>query len=93
MTAPKCRLALKVTPGAPRDEIIGEAGDTLRLKLRAPPVDGRANDALLRFLAQELDLPTGALRIASGATSRRKLVEITGLALTEVRRRLLSPST
>ena len=90
MSTPVCRLSLKVTPGAPRDEVLGELADAVRVKLRAPPVDGKANDALLRFLAARLGLHASAVRLVAGATARRKVVEITGLALDEVRRTVLT---
>ena len=86
-----CRLALKITPGAPRDDVVGELGDAIRIKLRAPPVDGRANEALVRFLAQRLGVHASAIRLVAGATGRRKIVEITGLALDEARRRVMTP--
>jgi len=91
MATPACRLSLKITPGAPRDEVLGELGDAVRIKLRAPPVDGKANDALVRFLAERLGLHASALRLVAGATGRRKVVQITGLALEEARRRVLAP--
>ncbi len=90
MATPVCRLNLKITPGAPRDEVLGELGGAIRVKLRAPPVDGKANDALVRFLAEKLGVHASAIRLIVGATGRRKLVEITGLALDEARRRVLS---
>jgi uncharacterized protein len=89
MATPTCRLNLKITPGAPRDEVLGELGDAIRVKLRAPPVDGKANDALIRLLADTLDLHASAFRLVVGATARRKVVEITGLAVADARRRLL----
>lgn len=90
--ASSCRVELKVIPGASRDEVVGENGGVIRVKLRAPPVDGRANEALLEFLAERLGLRSSSLRLVTGATSRRKLVAIAGLSLAEVRQRLLSPA-
>jgi uncharacterized protein (TIGR00251 family) len=87
-----CRLSLKVVPGASRDEIAGEHGDAIRVKLRAPPVEGRANVALLQFLASRLGLRPAALRVVTGETSRLKIVSIEGLTLAEARQRLL-PTT
>lgn len=92
MSEPSCRLSLKVVPGASRDEVAGEHGDAIRVKLRAPPVDGRANTALLDFLAQRLAVRTSALQLVTGGTSRHKIVSIGGLSLAEVRERLLSRS-
>lgn len=93
MATPTCRLNLKITPGAPRDEVLGELGDAVRVKLRAPPVDGKANEALVRFLAERLGLHASAIRLVAGATGRRKVIEITGLALEEARRRVLASQT
>lgn len=71
--------------------MLGELGDAVRIKLRAPPVDGKANDALVRFLAARLGMHTSAVRLVAGAGARRKVVEITGLALDDARRRVLTP--
>ncbi|MGA3007201.1 MAG: DUF167 domain-containing protein [Opitutaceae bacterium] len=90
-TAPRvhsCLLAVKVIPGASRNEICGWMGESLKVKLTAPPVDGRANEALLEFLAAELGRPRRTLTIVRGETARQKLVRIDGLALAEVKRQL-----
>jgi uncharacterized protein YggU (UPF0235/DUF167 family) len=71
-----------------RDEIAGIAGDAIRVRLRAPPVDGAANDALLRFLAGRLEIPRSALTLVSGHTARTKVVALDGLSAEEVGRRL-----
>lgn len=89
MTPPSCRLNFKVIPGAPRDEIAGELGDAIRVKLRAPPVDGRANAALVAFLAEQLGLHASAVQLVAGATGRRKIVALAGVSLAEARQRLL----
>ena len=83
-----CILAIKAVPNAPRNEVTGWVGDALKVKLRAPPVDGKANAELCRFLAGALDLPRGAVTIATGDTSRHKRVAISGLDLDGVRSRL-----
>lgn len=93
MATPACRLTLKITPGAPRDEVVGELGDAVRIKLRAPPVDGKANDALVRFLAERLGLHASCIRLVAGATGRRKVIEVLGLDADHARRLLLSPPT
>lgn len=85
----ECRLTFKVTPGAPRDAMAGLHGEDIRVKLRAPPVEGKANAALLAFLADRLGLRASALRIVSGERARMKIVAIKGLAAEEARRRLL----
>jgi uncharacterized protein len=87
-TSPNCTLALKIIPNAPRDEVAGWLGEALKVKLHAPALEGRANAALVEFLAERLALPRRAIALAQGAKSRQKLVRIEGLTLTEVRRRL-----
>jgi uncharacterized protein (TIGR00251 family) len=71
-------LTIRVQPGATRSEVAGPHGDALRIRLAAPAVDGKANRELIRFLAVELGLPTRAVEIASGHTSRTKVVRIHG---------------
>jgi uncharacterized protein (TIGR00251 family) len=83
-----CTLAIKAIPNAPRSEIVGWLGDTLKVKLHAPPVEGRANDALCEFLAQTLGLPRRAVTLLRGDTSRQKLVRIDGVTPAELRTRL-----
>lgn len=82
------RLAIHVQPRASRTAVDGLHGDALKIRLAAPPVDGAANDALLRFLADTLDRPRSAVRLAAGAGSRRKTVEVTGIGAAEAARRL-----
>ena len=86
--SPGCTLALKVIPNAPRDAVAGWLGDALKVKLHAPALEGRANAALVGFLADRLALPRRAIALAHGAKSRQKFVRIDGLTLAEVRRRL-----
>jgi hypothetical protein len=81
-------IVVRVTPRAGRDEIAGWQGDELRVRLRAPPVDGRANEALLRLLASRLDVPPSSIELVSGATARVKRVRVEGLSQEELRRRL-----
>ena len=88
MSAPGCTLALKVIPGAPRDEVCGWLGDELKVKLHAPPLDGRANEALVEFLAEVLGVPRRDVVLAQGQKSRRKVVRIAGLDAAAVRARL-----
>jgi uncharacterized protein (TIGR00251 family) len=87
-----CLLAVKILPGASRNEICGWLGETLKVKLTAPPVDGRANDALVEFLAEKLGLPRRSVALTRGETARQKVVRIDGLTLTEARARLSSIS-
>lgn len=69
-------LAVAVTPNAPRTKADGLHDGALRVRLNAPPVDGKANDALVAWLAAELGLPRRAVRLLRGETARRKQLEI-----------------
>jgi len=83
------RLTVHVTPRAGRDEILGwsDDGAALRIRVRAAPADGAANEAVARTLARALGLPPSALRIVSGASARRKIIDIP-LDATDLRLRL-----
>ena len=82
------RLSIRLTPRAARDEVASFEGETLRVRVAAPPVDGRANEALTRLLAAKLGVSRGAVRVVAGQASRQKVVAIDGLTGDEVRRRL-----
>jgi hypothetical protein len=82
------RLRVRVQPRASRSEIAGVHGDELRIRLQAPPVDGAANEALVRFLAEALGAPRSAVEIVSGLASRSKTVVIQGVVEAEAARRL-----
>jgi uncharacterized protein (TIGR00251 family) len=85
---------VRVQPRASRTELAGIHGDALRVRLTAPPVDGAANEALIRFLADRLDVPRAAVRLEAGAAGRSKLVAIEGLGIEAATRRLgLEPLT
>ena len=84
------RLKLHLTPGARQEGIGGWQGGALRLRVRARPEKGRANEAALRLLADRLGLPYAALSIIRAATSRDKLVQVDGLSEDELRM-LLGP--
>ena len=71
-------LTLHIQPGAKKTEFAGLHGDALKIRLAAPPVDGKANEALIRFIADTLALPKSAVCLKSGQTSRRKVLEVTG---------------
>jgi len=81
-------FAVKVHPRAKKNAITGTVGDTLKLALTAPPVDGKANDACIEFFAKLLKLPRSSVTIAAGQTSRNKVIRVAGLSADEVRRRL-----
>lgn len=77
-------LKIKVVPGAKRTEIAGRYDDGIKVRVAAPPEGGKANQALLDLLAQELGVKHGSLRIVRGHTSPQKVVEIDGLSLEDV---------
>ena len=79
-------FAVRVQPRASCDEIVGEYQDALKIRLTAPPVDDRANEALCRLLAARLKVPLAAVRIASGGRSRTKRVEVNGVTAAMIRR-------
>ncbi|HVA95483.1 MAG TPA: DUF167 domain-containing protein [Candidatus Dormibacteraeota bacterium] len=78
-------FAVRVQPRASRDEFAGEYQDGLKVRLTAPPVDDRANQALRKFLAASLKVPVTAVRIAAGEHSRTKRVEICGVTAATIR--------
>ena len=78
-------FTVRVQPRARRDEIVGEHQDALKIRLTAPPVDDRANEALRNLLAARLNVPLAAVRIASGERSRTKRVEVRGATAAMVR--------
>jgi uncharacterized protein (TIGR00251 family) len=78
------RISVYVQPRASKTEIAGMHGDALKIRLTAPPVDNAANAALIEFIAGKLGIPKGSVRVAAGATSRRKVVEIAGVTLEAV---------
>lgn len=77
-------FAVRVQPRASKDEITGEMAGALKVRLQAPAVEGRANEALIEFLAQLLKTPKSAVRILSGERSRRKRVEIRGVTQQQI---------
>lgn len=81
-------LTLHIQPGTKKTEFAGRHGDALKIRLAAPPVDGKANEALLKFIAETLGLAKSAVNLKSGQTSRRKVVEVGG-ATTEAVARLI----
>jgi hypothetical protein len=87
-TAKGVLLPVRAVPRAAKNEIQGVHGDALKVRLQAPPVEGKANQALIRFLSDALDIPRSQLSVASGETGRNKAVLITGLPKTELIRRI-----
>jgi len=84
-------LTVRVQPRASADAVADASPDQVRIRLRAPPVDGKANAALCRFLAATLDLPARAVSILAGETGRLKRVRVNGLAPDAIRRLLKIP--
>ena len=87
-TATGITFSVKVQPRARKNAIVGQLGDALKIALTAPPVDGRANQALIEFLAGFFDILRSSITIASGETSRLKVVRIRGASAEQLRRHL-----
>jgi uncharacterized protein (TIGR00251 family) len=81
-------FAVRVQPRAKRNAIAGVLGDALKIALTAPPVEGRANEALIAFLAEVLRVPQRSITIAAGQSSRSKVVRIASTTATQIRARL-----
>jgi uncharacterized protein (TIGR00251 family) len=84
-------LSLHIQPGAKRTETAGLHGDALKIRLAAPPVDGKANDALIAFLAKTLGVPKARVELVSGQTSRAKRVRVLGVRAPTVCTALAQP--
>lgn len=93
MTRPWCsalprgvRIAVQITPNAKKTEVVGVLDDALKMKLQAQPIEGKANEALVKFLARVLGVPRSAVTITHGMTSKRKLIEVmsAGLSVEDV---------
>jgi hypothetical protein len=87
------RVRLRVSPGSGRAEIVGRHGDAWKVRVTAAPEHGRANDAVIRLMADTLSLPLSAVTIVSGHGARDKIVELTGVGPGLIERRLASAST
>jgi len=83
-------FAVRVHPRAKRNRITGELGDALKVALTAPPIDGRANQACIEFFATLLNVSRSAVSIASGETSRNKVIRVTGVSAETVRAKIES---
>jgi uncharacterized protein len=82
------RLTLRVQPRSRRNEIAGERAGALLVRVTAPPVDGKANEAVRRLIARRLRVPAGRVSIVRGESSRDKLLEVEGIDDDELRRAL-----
>ena len=88
-----CTLAVRLHPGARKNSVTGVHAEALKIALTAPPVDGKANEALIEFLAGTLRLPRARIAIVAGVTSRTKTIRITGRSAAEVAAALLPVET
>ena len=87
-TSSGATFQVKVHPRAKKNAIIGEVGDALKLSLTAPPVEGRANEACITFLAEVLNVPRSSVTIAAGVNSRNKVIRVAGVSAAQVQGRL-----
>jgi uncharacterized protein (TIGR00251 family) len=83
-------FVVRVQPRARRNAVAGEIGEALKLSLTAPPVDGKANEACVAFIAELLDVPRSSITIAAGETSRNKRLLVRGVSAAQVEARLQS---
>jgi hypothetical protein len=81
-------FAVKVHPRAKKNGITGEVGDALKVSLTTPPIEGRANEACVEFFAKLLKVPRSSVTIASGQSSRNKVIRVAGVTGQYVRDRL-----
>jgi uncharacterized protein len=92
-TAKGVSFAVKVHPRARKNAITGVVGDALKLALTAPPVEARANQAAIEFFADLFEIPRSSVTIASGESSRNKVLRITGVTAAQLRQRLAAAQT
>lgn len=85
-------LTCHVAPRASRTAIQGLYGAALKIRLKAPPVEGKANEALISFLSEKLDIPRRNIALKSGLSQRRKIITISGISAAEIEKRLLNPN-
>ena len=83
-------LRLRVVPNAKRSEVVGVHGDAIKVKVQAPAMDGKANEALVEFLAEKMGVSRRAVQLVAGEKSRDKTISIADLDGDEARRRLLA---
>lgn len=87
-TAAGATFSVKVQPRAKKNAIVGTVGDAMKLALTTPPFQGRANESCIEFFANLLKVPRSSITIASGETSRTKVIRVAGMTAVEVRLRL-----
>jgi uncharacterized protein len=81
-------FAVRVQPRAKKNAIVGEMGNALKIALTSPPVEGRANEACAAFLAKLLKVPRSSVTIASGLSSRNKVIRVAGISAEQLRERM-----
>jgi uncharacterized protein len=81
-------FAIKVHPRARKNAITGRVGDAIKVSLTAPPIEGKANDACIDFFAKLLKVSRSSVTIASGQSSRAKVIRVVGLSAEEIRKRI-----
>ena len=91
-TEPVATTQVRIIPNAKIDTVVGEYGDAIKIKLRAPAIERKGNAALRRFLAEKLSIPQRAIVPERGERSRDKVIRIDGLSEDDIRRSLLEPS-
>ena len=84
------QISLRVSPGGSRARVVGRHGGAWKIRVAAPPENGKANDAVVRLLATALDLPQRDVTLVSGHGARDKVVSLAGIEPGEAERRLLS---
>jgi uncharacterized protein (TIGR00251 family) len=80
-----CTFHVRVQPRSRRDEVTGLHGDALKIRLKAPPIEGKANQALQKFLAKQLNVPPSAVEILTGHTSRQKRIHVADVSADAIR--------
>jgi uncharacterized protein YggU (UPF0235/DUF167 family) len=88
MSEPSARLRLRVSPGAARSEVVGRHGEGWKVRVAANAERGRANEAVLELIAASVAVPRDRVTLVAGGSARDKVVEVAGIALDEVERRL-----
>jgi uncharacterized protein (TIGR00251 family) len=88
MTGESALITVRVQPRAKRDEVTGERAGAIVIRLKAPPVDGKANAALIAFIAKAANVPRSHVEILKGAAAREKVVRVSGVAQQDLLRAL-----
>jgi uncharacterized protein (TIGR00251 family) len=84
-------VAIRVQPRASRERVLGLRGEAIAIALKAPPVDGAANEALLKLIARQLKVSAAAVELVRGSTGRSKWIRVAGWSADQVRAALLRP--